>query len=208
MSTATLSLAGIKKAAPSKQKVEKPPLPDPTGALATAANEAIGAAREMDAAKGRLDSCKGLLVQAATAFAWTSLAGRSHIEDTFAVRCAKGEAQVTLKNKYKLPTDEAALAEVKRMVPERYLREQVTLSIDLTEIPAELQQSFVDGLLSVARNLDELFGSETCVGAISAKPVLVVAKAFHEERHTVLSPAENSRLHQLMPCEVAVKLDH
>ena len=46
------------------------------------------------------------------------------------------------------------------------------------------------------------------MAAISAKPVLVVTKAFHEERHTILNPEDNARLHQLMPCEVAVKLDH
>ena len=60
MSTATLSLAGIKTAKPrEKQKVEKPPLPDPTGQLAKTAEQAIAAAREIDAAKGRLDACKG-----------------------------------------------------------------------------------------------------------------------------------------------------
>ena len=209
MSTATLSLAGIKTAKPrEKQKVEKPPLPDPTGQLAKTAEQAIAAAREIDAAKGRLDACKGALCQAATSYAWLALAGRSHIEDTFMVRATNGTALVTLKNKYKMPTDEAALAQIKTMVPASYLRNEVTLSIDLTEIPADLQQKLVDGLVNVASNLDELYGGGSCMAAISAKPVLVVTKAFHEERHTILNPEDNARLHQLMPCEVAVKLDH
>ena len=209
MSTATLSLAGIKTAKPSeKKKVEKPPIPDPTGTLATTAEQAIDAAREMDAAKGRLDACKGALAQAGVAFAWLSLAGRSHIEDTFQVRARNGTALVTLKNKYKMPADEAAQAQIKAMVPERYLRNEVTLSIDLSEIPADLQQKLVDGLVNVASSLDELFGGGACMAAITAKPVLAVTKAFHEERHTILTAEQNARLHQLMPCEVAVKLDH
>lgn len=208
MST-TLSLGGIKTAKPrEKTKTEKPPLPDPTGQLAEAAEQAIAAAREIDAAKGRLDACKGALVQGATAHAWLALAGRSHIEDTFQVRARNGTALVTLKNKYKMPADEGTLAQVKALVPERYLRNEVTLAIDLSEIPAELQQKLVDGLVTVASNLDELYGGGSCMAAISAKPVLTVAKAFHEERHTILNPADNARLHQIMPCEVAVKLDH
>ena len=209
MSTATLSLAGIKTAKPSeKKKVEKPPIPDPTGALATTAEQAIDAAREMDAAKGRLDACKGALAQAGVAFAWLSLAGRSHVEDTFMVRAPNGTALVTLKNKYKMPTDEASIAQVRELVPERYLRHEITLSIDLTEIPAEMQQPFVDGLLNVARALDDLTGTTACVNSITAKPVLTVTKSFHEERYTLLSAEANARLHQIMPCEIAVKLDH
>ena len=210
MSTATISLGGIKTAAPraTRQKVEKPPLPDPTGELTECVSQAIDAARTMDAAKGRLDSCKGALVQAGVAHAWATLSGRAHIEDTFQLRAANGTALVTLKNKYKLPTAEAALTQVRTLVPERYLRQEITLGIDLSEIPAELQQRLIDGLVNVATNLDELYGGECCMAAITAKPVLTVTKAFHEERHTLLNPAENARLHQLMPCEVAVKLDH
>lgn len=203
----SVCLAGIAVTVPTKSGAKaKPLLPDPTAELDGCVRRAIKAQRDKKAAEASLESEQGVVKEAVLNHAFTSLAGRTEIEDTFELRTTEGKAAVSMQNRYTVPTKEPALGQARALLG-AYLKDVITLKIDLDQMPPEYQQVFVDGVVALANDLGELSGNNIAA-AVSATVVPTILKTFHEERYTRFTAEENKRIHELVPCTVVMKLDY
>jgi len=208
-----INLAGLTKATPKKAKTEKPFLPDPTGELTPLVARSIGNKQNIEAHTAALDQAKSALGQAAFAYAARLYQGRTAgIEDTFQIGTASGRATISLKNAYKVADPDAARALLGDRAGE-VLRDSFTIQIDADSIPALVQQSFVDALITLARDMDAMTGTPdgedgAVFQSISVKQTTTVDKAFHERRWSMLTPDENAQLQQVMPCITSLRLDY
>jgi hypothetical protein len=210
----SINLAGLAPAKPTKETKEKPFLPDPNGTLLPLVAASIENKKTIDAHDGVLTTAKAELAKAAFAHACVLYHGRdTNIEDTFQIGTATGKAIVSIQNRYKLPENLIAVRAILGAKAPNVLRDSFTITVDSDAMPAFIQQAFVDGLVELARSLDAMLGTpEGQPGAvfqsITVKPVTSVDKAFHEKRYSLLTPDENARLHQVMPCTIATKFDY
>lgn len=207
----SINLAGLAVAPKAKGKSkDKPTLPDPEGVLHQLVVSGVEAKQNLNAWDATLKATNASLGTAALSHAFAIYHGRTgEIEDTFQVVTPKGKALVSLKNAYKLPEDLSKVRALLGKHADRYLNNSYTLSIDLDAMPSFLVQTFVDELVALAKRLEEMTESPagTVAGAITVKPEATVAKAFHEERHSVFTPEQNAAIHAAMPCVVSVKYD-
>lgn len=210
----SINLGGLKKAAP-KEKKEKPLLPDPDGAFAAVVTDGIIARQHVDAHELALKQASDTLSQAALRHCFNIYHGRKGtIDDSFQVRSAGGKAMVSLKNAYKVPED---LAAVRELLGEdlfaRVIRQTFSLSIDSDSIPEVILQPFIDELTKLARSMDSMLGTADGTDgpvflAITVKEKTTVSKAFHEERHSLLTPDQNLKLHAILPCVMSVRYEY
>jgi hypothetical protein len=210
----TINMGGLKTAKKAAVKQEKPILPDPTGELLPLVAQAIANKKQEVAVKGALDSAREALGQAAFAHALMLYTGRgSKIDDTFQIGTAEGKALITLRNEYKVPDE---LGIVKGVLGDKaagILKESFVIKIDAELIPSHILQYVIDELVTVARTADAMLGAGAGTDgpvfqAISVTKKTSVDKAFHESRYNLLSPEQNARLQQVMPCVVATKYDY
>lgn len=210
-----VNLTGLSTTKPKKETKEKPILPDPSGTLLPLVAQSIENKKHIDAHEGALASAKTELGKAAFAHACLLYHGRdAKIEDTFQIGTAAGKAIISLKNAYRI---EPANVDVVRAMlgqhADAVLRESFVIKVDADVMPSFIQQAFVDELVKLARSFDAMLGipeghDGPVFQSIAAQPVLSVDKTFHEKRYVMFTPEENSRLHQVMPCQVAIKLDY
>lgn len=206
-----MNLAALKKAEPKKAK-EKPTLPDLTGEFSQLVTQAIEAKASVEAHTVVLEQAGATLGNAALVHLFRSAHGKAEAEDTFQVLGPRGKAMVSIKNAYKIPEDLAPVRALLGTHADTYLREQVELKIDASSIPASVQQFFLDGLIKLARDTDQLMlgveGDGPVFNSISVKQTTKVDKAFHADRHRLFNPAENVAIHQALPCVVSMRLDY
>jgi hypothetical protein len=209
-----INMGGLKTAKKAAVKQEKPILPDPTGELLPLVAQSIANKKQEVAVKGALEAAREALGQAAFAHACMLYTGRSaKIEDTFQIGTAEGKALITLRNDYKVPDE---LAVVKGVLGDKaagILKESFVIKIEAELIPSFILQYVIDELVKVARTADAMLGAgEGTDGpvfqAISVTKKASVDKAFHEQRYSLLSPEQNARLQQVMPCVVSAKYDY
>jgi hypothetical protein len=208
-----INLAGLTKAMPKKAKTEKPFLPDPSGELMPLVARSIENKKTIEAHTAALDQAKSALGQAAFAYAARLYQGRTAgIEDSFQIGTATGRATISLKNAYKLPDPEAARGLLGEQAND-ILRDSFKIEIDADSIPALVQQSFVDALITLARDMDAMTGTPegedgAVFQAIAVKQTTTVDKTFHERRWSMFTPEENVQLQQVMPCITSLRLDY
>lgn len=212
MSTATLNaLAGLKKKPAAKEKEEKPLLPDPTGALAQAVQNAVTAKQQVEAYTLTLERNNKELTTAAVQHAFTIYAGRTgELEDTFQLKAGDSKAVISLKNDYRVKDVDAVTAALGEHAS-KFLVKRNTIEIDADAIPPMVAPTFISELIKLAKDSDLMLGIEEdgpCFNAISVKEVTKMDKSFHSARHSLFTPEQNAAIHEVIPCITSVRLHY
>jgi len=214
MSTTTApinAIAGLKKKAATKEKAEKPILPDPTGELAKAVSQAIVAKQQVDAFKLSLEQNQEVLTSACLKHFFAIYQGRvGEVEDTFQVKAGGNHAVIMMKNDYRIKDPEPVRAVLGEHA-DTFLVKRNIIEINADAIPPAVANAFITELIKLAKDMDSILGADEegpVFNAISVTETTKLDKSFHTARHSLFTPEQNATIHSVIPCVTSVRLHY
>lgn len=194
------------KSTVSAGKKTYPILPDEDGFVAKAVDERIKLAAEKKALEGRLSKLDGALKERAMDHVFKHNENKDKPETTIEINGTGGSVKVSMNDRYYPITldpegkGQARVDDIKKVMSEHSYNQHVSESFEVniagSDIPTDKQGEFLQAIAVVCKEFGVTPGS---------KRTATLAKVYHLARHSLLTPEENAKFHELWPSTVTLR---
>ena len=193
------------KASTSSGKKSYPILPDEDGLVGKAVDKRLKLHAELKALKGQLAKLDGALKERALDHCFRHNENSDKPETTIEINGGDGSVKVSMTDRYyPIVLDaegkgQARLDDVKRLMGHSYAQhvtEGFEVNIAGSDIPVAHQGEFLSAIAEVCKKYSVV---------PSSKRSATLAKAYHLARHSLLTPEENAKFHEVWPSTVSLR---